>query len=117
MGMANTIENILKHVPGGNYHFEIAIIMRNAYLISSMLSCCEVWYDVKEPETRKLEQTDESLLRKILDCSSQVTMEMLYLELGLLPVKYIINLRRIIYFQHMLKQRSKKSLLYNFFIA
>ena len=106
-GMANTIESIIKYLPGGRFHFEIAIIMRNAYLVSSMLSCSEVWYDVTESDMRKLEQTDELLLRKIFDCSSQVTCEMLYLELGLLPARYIIKLRRIIYFQHILKQRRK----------
>ena len=110
--MVNTIENIIKNVPGGKYHFEIAVMMRNAYLISSMLSCCEVWYDVTEWELRKLEQTDEKLLRKILNCSSQVTIEMLSMELGLLPVRFIIKLRRIIYLQHLLKQKKTNSLIY-----
>ena len=82
-----------------------------------MLSCSEVWYDVTESDMRKLEQTDELLLRKIFDCSSQVTCEILYLELGLLPARYIIKLRRMIYFQHILKQRRKNTLLYQFLIA
>ena len=116
-GMANTIESIIKYLPGGRFHFEIAIIMRNAYLVSSMLSCSEVWYDVTESDMRKLEQTDELMLRNIFDCSSQVTCEILYLELGLLPARYIIKLRRIIYFQHILKQRRKNTLLYQFLIA
>ena len=27
-GMANTIESIIKYLPGGRFHFEIAIIMK-----------------------------------------------------------------------------------------
>ena len=104
-GMVNTIESIISNVPGGKFHFEIAVIMRNAYLISSMLSCSETWYNVTENDLRKLEQVDESLMRKIFNCSSQVTSEILSLELGLLPVRYIIMLRRIIYFQ----QKSRKA--------
>jgi hypothetical protein len=92
-------------------------MMRNAYLISSMLSCCEVWYNLTEWELRKLERADEKLLRNILNCSSQVSSEILSLELGLLPVRFIIKLRRILYLEHILKQRNKNSLLYNFFIA
>ena len=38
-GMINIIESILKNVPGGRFHFEIAIILRNSYIISSILSC------------------------------------------------------------------------------
>ena len=105
-GMTNTIESIMKNVPGGRFHFKIAIVLRNSYLISSMLSCSEVWYNVTEAELRKLEQTDEKLLCKILNCSSQVTNEMLYLELGILPIRFIIKLRRLLYFQHILQQKS-----------
>ena len=96
--MVNTITNILNYMPGGKYHFEMAVIFRNAYLISSMQSCCEVWYHVTEWELRKLEQVDESLMRKIFNCSSQVTSEVLSLELGLLPIRFIIKMRRVIYF-------------------
>ena len=38
-GMAKLIEGILNHVPGGKFNFETPVIFRNAYLISSMLSC------------------------------------------------------------------------------
>ena len=91
-GMTHIIESIMKNVPGGRFHFEIAVILRNAYLISSMLSCSEVWYNISEQELTKLEHVDEKLLRIILNCSSQVTHEMLYLELGLLPARFIITL-------------------------
>ena len=105
---------ILNHTRGGIFHFELAIMMRNEYLISSMLSCCEVWYNLSEWELRKLEKTDEMLLRKVLDCSYQVTSEMLSLELGLLPVKFIFKLRRVIYLQHILKQKEQNSFLFQF---
>ena len=49
-GMVNKIINILNHMPGGQRHFELAVIFRNSYLISSMLSCSEVWYDITEWE-------------------------------------------------------------------
>ena len=42
---------------------------------------------------------------------------MLYLELGILPIRFIIKLRRLIYFQHILQQKSNNSLIYNFLIA
>ena len=61
MGMISIIENIINNVPGGKFHFKIAVMMRNAYLISSMLSCCEVWYEMTKLDLRKLEQTDEKL--------------------------------------------------------
>ena len=112
--MIENIMGILNHTPGGIFHFELAVMMRNAYLISSMLSCCEVWYNLSEWELRKLEQTDEMLLRKVLDCSYQVTSEMLSLELGLLSIRFIIKLRRVLYLQHILKQRTRKIFSFSF---
>ena len=50
-GLVNKIVNTLKNTPGGKYHFELAVIMRNAILISSMLSCSEVWYSVTKVST------------------------------------------------------------------
>ena len=116
-GMVDKIENILENNPGGNFHFEIALILRNACLISSLISGSESWYDMKEADYRRLERCDENLLSKILKCSTQVPCEVRYLELGILPIRYIIMLRRISYLQEILKQRTKKSLLYNFFLA
>ena len=42
---------------------------------------------------------------------------MLYLELGLMPIYYIIILRKILYLQHILKQRNSNSLIYQVFKA
>ena len=75
-----------------------------------MLSCSEVWYGLTEWDLRKLEQTDENLLRHILNCSSQVTSDVLSLKLGLLPVRFIIKLRRITYLHQIMNQRNKKKI-------
>ena len=115
--MAKLIEGVLSHVPGGKFHFETAMIFRNAYLISSMLSCSEVWYGLTEWDLRKLEQTDETLLRHILNCSSQVTSEVLSLELDTHPVRFVIKMRRITYLHHIMNQRNKNSLIFQFLNA
>ena len=82
-----------------------------------MLSCSEVWYNLSGWDLRKLEQTDEALIRNIFDCSSQVTSEALSLELGLLPARYIIMMRRIIYQHHILKLRNKDTLIFKFLMV
>ena len=51
-----------------------------------------------------------------MNCSSSVAKDLLYLELGILPIGYIIQQRRISYLHHILQQETK-SLLYRFFIA
>ena len=38
-GLVNKIETTLEKTPGGKYHFEFAVIMINAILISAIISC------------------------------------------------------------------------------
>ena len=71
--MSNKICNILENTPGWKYHFKIALLLRESYFISTIILGAEVWYNVTEKEIRILERADEKLSRKIMGCSSQVT--------------------------------------------
>ena len=107
---------MLEKIPGGHFHFEIAVILRNALLISSVLSNSEVWYGLTKYDTGLLEQLDEMWIRNLFVCSRNVSKDLLYLELGLVPIRYIIKARRQIYLHHILQQKED-SLLYSFFVA
>ena len=100
-GLVNKIETTLRNTTGGKYNFELAVLMRNAILISSIISCSEIWYNITELQYRKLEQIDEMLLKKIFNFSSQIRIKVLYLELGLMLIRFIILLRRVIFLQHI----------------
>ena len=101
---------------GGKYHLVLAIIFRNSYILSSILSSSEVWYGTTQAELDKLEHVDKMWIRELMDCSSSVPKDLLYLELYILPIRYVIQIRRFLYFQNILKQK-KDSLLYRFFMA
>ena len=116
IGITNKIVHTLSAVSAGKYHFEMAVILRNSYLISSILSSSEVWYGVTHAEIVKLEQIDEMLWLNILECSSSVPRDLIYLELGILRIRDIIITRRLMFLHHIMKQ-EKESLIYRFFIA
>ena len=86
--------NMLERMPGGPFHFEMAVILRNALLISSILSNSEVWYGLTKVEAEQLEQIDEMWIRNLFDLSRNVARDLLYLELGLVPVSFIIKGRK-----------------------
>ena len=116
IGIQNKKIQILENMPGGKFHFMIAKILRNSYLIESILSSSEVWYGITQDEVEQLEQVDEMLIRNLMVCSSSVPKDLLYLELGLTPIRYTIQTRRILFLHHILQQK-KESLLYRFFLA
>jgi hypothetical protein len=116
IGLQNKIVQILSAISAGKFHFEMAIILRNSLLISSILSSSETWYGLTLAEIVRLEQVDEMLWLNILECSSSVPRNLIYLELGILRIRDIIKTRRFMFLHHILKQ-NESSLLYRFFIA
>ena len=84
--------------------------------INSLIFNSEAWYNVTNSDFDELEKADEALLRKILECPAGTPKEMLYLELGCLPIRFIIMGRRIMFLQYILKQDSD-SLINAFFQA
>ena len=73
---------------------------------SSVLLNSESWVNLTDKDVRSLEQSDEILLSRILDCASNTSNVAKYLELGVLPVEF-----EIIYLQYILQQ-EKTSMVY-----
>ena len=71
---------MLTNMLGGPNHFEIGLVFRNSYRLSSILSNSEVWHGVTKTEIELLEQVDETLLRDFCECSRNVPKDLLYLE-------------------------------------
>ena len=69
----------------------------NAILVNS-----EVWYGLKSSQYEVLEQEDEYLLRKIFNAHCKTPKEMLYLETGAIPIRFVIQNRRLSYLHHIL---------------
>ena len=115
-GVIDKITSILEDISFGPNYFEIAILLRSSLFISSVLVNSEVWYGLTVADVEQLEVVDQALLKKILETPSSTPSASLYLELGCLPIRFIIKARRIMFLQTILKE-DKNSLLYKFFMA
>ena len=90
--------------------FEVALLFRKSFFINSILTNSESWYGLKIEEIELLEQVDEMLLRKILEVGKSCPKEMLYLETGSWPIRFIIMSRRLMFLHYILNE-DEKSLL------
>ena len=97
---------ILDDVPLGQYKIEIGLRLRQAMLINGMLYNSEAWHAVSDTEMKMLETVDESLLRALVNAHSKTPLEFLYLEAGVVPIRFIISTRRLIYHQTILKRNN-----------
>jgi hypothetical protein len=115
-GNVRQIMSILDDMCFGPFQFEVANTLRESLFINSILTNSEVWYNLTKVEIEQLEQIDEELLRKILETGRGTPKVMLYLEMGCLPIRYIVKKRRIMFLHYILHQENE-SLLQRVFYA
>ena len=115
-GIVDQILTRLESTVFGPYFFEVAITLRNSLLINGILTNAEAWYGLKTEEVEQLEKIDEMLLRKILEVGKGCPKEMLYLEMGIFPLRFTVMTRRLLFLHYILTE-DKKSLIYRFLQA
>jgi hypothetical protein len=115
-GIIAEIMSIISEIPFGKYKFEVAMKLRQAMFLNGILYNSEAWHGVTRKQIKILESVDESLLRSILKAHSKTPKELLYLETGAVPIRYIVAQRRILYLRHIVN-RVDGELLKTVFMA
>ena len=116
VGIMANIFNLLEVISFGQFHFEIAVLLRNSMLINGILTNAEVWYNFACSEIQEFEKLDHLFFSKLMGVPKTTPSEAFYLELGVLPISAIIKGRRVNYL-HSILCREKNSMLYTFFIT
>ena len=103
-GIVDKILKMLDETFYGQFHIEVGLIFRCSHLLNSILLNSEVCYGLTKADVEELEMVDNYLIRRILDTPACTPTPMLYLELGCLPIRYIIMTRRLMYLQTLLQE-------------
>ena len=70
-------------------------------LASKLVSSSEVWYNVTKKEYESLEKVDEMFYRRLFDVPISTPKESFYIEGGKIPIRFIIQMRRMMYWWHL----------------
>ena len=106
-GIVMRIMSILNSIPFGKLYYEVAILLRNTLLVSSVLCNSEAWFNLTEAQLHHLESVDLMLLRNILSAPKSTPKEMFYLELGIAPFRKMIRQRRLNFLAYILRHRPE----------
>ena len=116
IGAASQIIQMLSDLCLGKFYFQSAVILRTSLFLSSLISNSEAWVNLSPKNVSDLERIDEQLLRDLLSAQRSTPKEILYLETGSIPVRFVIISRRINFLHHILCE-DQNSLLSRFFTA
>ena len=114
IAVVNQICSIIEDICLGHYLFEALVTLRGAMLINSMLSNSEAWYGIKEKDLKELEKVDEILMRRVFKTPSTTSSIILYLELGVSPIRFILISRQWMFLHYILNE-DPESVLSKFF--
>ena len=108
--------SILKEMGQGSFYVKTGLVFREASLKCKLLLNSEVWYCLNLKQIEMLEDIDKKFLRCILNAHSKVAIECLYFETGVLPLRYEIKIKRLMYLWKIL-QTNQEELIYRVFLS
>ena len=97
-------------MPFGHRRIEIGLMLRDAMFVNGILCNSEAWHSISNKNIADLEIMDRMLLRYITNSYAKVQTEFLYLETGTTPLRQVINNRRMMYLQNILKRPQNEIL-------
>ena len=101
-------KQVWSDIPLGKYRTQVGLQLRQAMFINGVLFNSEVWQAVTRTEVASLEKIDNKLLRTICQAHSKTPTEFLYLETGCIPIRFVMQSRRLMYLHHILSREDKE---------
>ena len=83
--------------------------MREGMLVGAMLNNAETWVNVLKSDVEKLEKPDAMLIEKLFETKASKAFQ--YLEMGMLPVKYVIMGKRLKFLKYILDESIENSII------
>ena len=102
------IRALLTDMPFGKRRLQIGLMLRDAMFVNGVLFNSEAWHSIQLKHLEELEVIDRAVLRFIIGSHSKTPSEILYLETGTIPLRYIIMIRRILFFQTIVKRSDNE---------
>ena len=84
--------------------YAVAKLLHTSIFVNGTLTNMETWPKFSEARIEKFEKVEQNFMRKILKAHSKTPIEALYLELGMMPLRFHLMKRRVMYLQNILKR-------------
>ena len=109
VGNVNKILAGLNERPYGKNTFRAAKIMREAMLVGPLLNNSETWINVTKEDINSLEMPITMLHKQLFTKSGNPCKVFMYLEFGVIPVKFVIMGNRLKYLNHILNENIEST--------
>ena len=91
-----------KSIKFGTKQIESLLLLYKTMFLPRLIYNCEAWSGLTTKNLKTLKSSQLHYLRKILEVSKGVPSAALYLELGVLPISFEIELKQLLYLKRIL---------------
>ena len=109
-GSISTIFSMLQALSFGYHYVRIWLILRESHLLSKLLLSCESWHRLFSYQIDKLEEIDLAFFHQLFNSYYKTSKEIYRIESGKIPIRYLISMRRIMYWWHILHVKKSDML-------
>ena len=79
----------------GIFYVQVMLLLYKSVYVQTMLSNCGVWSNLSDANLKAIETSQLKCLKRIMRTAASTPNSFVYLELGVLPVKYEIHSRQL----------------------
>ena len=95
---------ICREVVFGRRQIEVMLLLYRSVFLPRLLYNCEAWPNLSKNGIKSLQASQLSYLRCVMEVTKSTPVAALYLELGILPVKYEIEIKQLLFLKRILNK-------------
>ena len=96
----------LQERPFGKHMLKTYRLLRDGVLLGGLLTNCESWINMTEKDIANLQKPDTALQRKMFSETGNPCKVFMMLEIGVIPVRFVIMQKRLAFLHYILKEST-----------
>ena len=105
---------ICREVVFGRRQIEVMLLLYRSVFFPRLLSNCEAWSNLSKNDIRSLQASQLSYLRRVMEVPKSTPVAALYLELKILPDKYEIEIKQLLFLKRILDKEANDHVLLSY---
>ena len=111
--MGSTIEliSLCKEVQFGDSQINNMLLLYQSLFLPRLVYNCEAWSNISESDYKQLQNAQLAFLRRVMEVPRSTPVAATFLELGILPIRYEIEKRQLLFLKRILSRETCDPLL------
>ena len=105
-GSTNELISLCKEIVYGRYQIENMLLLYRSVILPKVIHNSEAWSILSPKDVADLRKVQLSYLCRVLEVLRSKPTAALYLETGILPIEYEIQIKQLVFLKHILDKDS-----------